>query len=346
MARPGDPQRLIGGRPAAPFDTVRPSHAELVVTDLGRSREFYVDRLGLVVSEETPDALYLRGYEDRHHHSLVVRRGPEPVVDHLAFLVASEEDLDRAAAFYVARGCPVRRLEPGEERGQGRSVRAQDPLGFPVEYLASMDRAAPLTWRYDLQRGGRMQRLDHFNLHVPDVQAAFDHYYGDLGYRCSEYIEGDPPADTALYAAWLFRTPTVHDVALTAGAGPRLHHVAFWTPDPLAITQLCDQLGAAGAHHAIERGPGRHGVSNAFYLYLRDPDGHRIELYTADYWTGDPDLVPLRWSVTDDQRRSFWGHPVPERWYRESSLVADLDGRSVPTREPAARERSVEILPS
>ena len=345
MAHPGDPQPLAGGRVAAPFDIVRAAHAELVVTDLGRSREFYVDRLGLVVSEETHDALYLRGYEDRHHHCLVVRRGPLPLVDHLAFLVASDDDLDRAAAFYAARGCPVRRLEPDQERGQGRAVRVQDPLGFPVEYFASMEREDRLTQSFHLHRGGRIQRLDHFNLHVPDVQTAFDQYYGDLGFRCSEYIEGDPP-DTTLYAAWLFRKPDVHDVALTAGGGPRLHHVAFWTLDSLAITQLCDQLGGAHAHHVIERGPGRHGVGNAFYLYLRDPDGHRIELYTADYWTGDPDLVPIRWSVSDDQRRSFWGHPVPERWYRESSLVADLEGQPVLVTEPPVRERSVEILPS
>ncbi len=346
MAHPGDRQPMAGGRVVAPFDTVRAAHAELVVTDVGRSREFYVDRLGFVVTEETPDALFLRGYEDRHHHCLVVRRGPRPLVDHLAFLVASDEDVDRAARFYTSLGCPVRHLGPGEERGQGRALRVQDPLGFPFEYYANMERVDRLTQRYDLQRGGRIQRLDHLNLHVPDVQAGFDHYFGDLGFRCSEYIEGDPPGDTTLYAAWLYRKPTVHDLALTAGAGPRLHHVAFWTPDSMAITQLCDQLGGAHVHHLIERGPGRHGVSNAFYLYLRDPDGHRIELYSADYWTGDPDFVPIRWSVNDDQRRSFWGHEVPERWYRESSLVADLDGHPVPVAEPPVRERSVEILPS
>lgn len=346
MAHPGDPQPLAGGRVVAPFDIVRVAHAELVVTDLGRAREFYVDHLGFVVTEETPRALYLRAYEDRHHHCLVVRQGREALVDHLAFLVASEEDVDRAAAFYTRLGCPTRRLEPDQERGQGRSVRVQDPLGFPIEYFATMEREQRLTQAFHLHRGGRIQRLDHFNLHVPEVQVAFDYYYGDLGFRCSEYIEGEGPGDTMLYAAWLFRKPTVHDVALTAGAGPRLHHLAFWTPETLALTGLCDQLGGARAHHVIERGPGRHGVSNAFYLYLRDPDGHRIELYTADYWTGDPDLEPIRWSVEDDQRRSFWGHPVPERWYRESSLVSDLDGHPAPVLEPPAQERSVEILPS
>ncbi|MFZ0215755.1 MAG: 3,4-dihydroxyphenylacetate 2,3-dioxygenase [Candidatus Dormiibacterota bacterium] len=346
MAHPGDPQRWVGARVAAPFDIVRAAHAELRVADLARAREFYVDRLGFVVTEENREALYLRGYEDRHHHCLTLRAGPRPLVDHLAFLVASDDELDRAAAFYAAHGCPMRWLAAGEEPGQGRALRVQDPLGFPIELFSAMDRCANLMQRYDLHRGGRVLRLDHLNLHVPKVQAGFDLYYGELGFRCSEYIEGDLPEDRTLYAAWLFRKSSVHDVALTAGAGPRLHHLGFWTADSQAITHLCDLLGGIRAESAIERGPGRHGVSNAFYLYLRDPDGHRVELYTADYWTGDPDLEPIRWSVRDEQRRSFWGHPVPERWYRESSLVADLEGRPVAIREPATRERSVDVLPA
>ena len=76
----------------------------------------------------------------------------------------------------------------------------------------------------------------------------------------------------------------------------------------------------------IERGPGRHGVSNAFFVYLRDPDGHRIELYTGDYYTGDPDHEPIRWSASDARRRTFWGHHVPDSWYEEGSLVRKPDG--------------------
>ena len=37
-----------------------------------------------------------------------------------------------------------------------------------------------------------------------------------------------------------------------------------------------------------------HDVSNAFYVYLRDPDGHRLKIYTSDYYTGDPDHPVLR----------------------------------------------------
>ena len=39
---------------------------------------------------------------------------------------------------------------------------------------------------------------------------------------------------------------------------------------------LCDTIGAHDQARFIERGLGRHGVSNAYCLYLRDDDGHRI----------------------------------------------------------------------
>ena len=80
--------------------------------------------------------------------------------------------------------------------------------------------------------------------------------------------------------------------------------------------------------------------------------GHRlarvnrlIELFTDDYWTGDPDLQPLRWSVHEERRRSFWGHQVAERWYLESSEVVDLDGQPVQLVQPAIEEMKAAVLP-
>jgi hypothetical protein len=46
----------------------------------------------------------------------------------------------------------------------------------------------------------------------------------------------------------------------------------------------------------LGRGPGRHGISNACFLYVRCRDGHRVEFYTSDYQTIDPDHESLRWS--------------------------------------------------
>src|SRR6266404_3509872 len=84
---------------APPFNIVRASHVELTVRDLARSRAFYVDCLGYLVSAEEPEALYLRAVEERNHHSIVLRKAKkdqEPAAHALGFKVASDEDLDRA----------------------------------------------------------------------------------------------------------------------------------------------------------------------------------------------------------------------------------------------------------
>lgn len=128
----------------------------------------------------------------------------------------------------------------------------------------------------------------------------------------------------------MHRKGTVHDTALTGGDGPRMHHVAFSTHEKHNIIQICDKLGALRLSDRIERGPGRHGVSNAFYLYLRDPDGHRVEIYTQDYYTGDPDNPVITWDVHDNQRRDWWGNPVVPSWYTDASPVLDLDGNVQP----------------
>ena len=308
-----------------PPDIVRAAYAELTVTDLEASRRFWVDLLGFVVSSQTRDTLHLRGYDELIHQNLILRAGPVPGAARLAYRVRTPGDLDLAEAFFAALGTRTARLPAGVTPGVGETVRAEDPLGFTVEFFHHAHYAERLQQRYDLRRGAEPARMDHFNIVVPDVRAAYEHYT-HLGFGLSETIEDEQE----LYAAWMFRKPTVHDVAFTGGEGPRLHHLGFFAHESHQVLRICDILGSLNQESQIERGPGRHGVSNAFYVYLRDPDGHRVEIYTSDYYTGDPGHPVLRWSVRDPRRRDFWGHPVVPSWYTEASTVLDLDGNPRP----------------
>ncbi|MBX6353185.1 MAG: 3,4-dihydroxyphenylacetate 2,3-dioxygenase [Thermoflavifilum sp.] len=324
-----------------PFHILRAGHAELWVTDLAAARRFYVDILGFIVTEESETQLFLRGVEERVHHSLVLTKAPYPAVAHLAFRVAEREDLDRLARFYESIGCSAMWLDAGAEPGQGEALRVQDPFGFPLEFYAEMAPAESYLQKYHLHRGAGVRRMDHFNCFVPTLESCQALWREHLGFGLTEYVETDDPP-RRLKAVWLQRKGNVHDLALMEGAGPRLHHLGFWMDDMPSIIRTCDILGGAEMHTHIERGPGRHGISNAFFLYLRDPDGHRIELYTSDYLTVDPDLAPIRWSATDPRRQTLWGHPTPESWWREGSAVIDWGaGSTVPVRgvtdEGAAR---------
>lgn len=298
------------------FNITRTGRAVLHVTDLEASRKFYVDALGFVVTEEDENHLYLRGYEEQNHHSLLLKKADQAAVEVISYKVFEEADLDKIEQVAIKNNLPYKWVEKKEQHGIGRALRMQDVSGLSLEFFAEMDKVESLLQRYDLYQGARIQRIDHLNCLVSDVQKAYDFYREEFGFRPSEYTEDD---DGNLWAIWTHRKGNVHDQAFMNGDGPLLHHIGFWLPDPLALIHACDVLASMGMADNIERGPGRHGLSNAFFLYLRDPDGHRIELYFGDYFTGDGDFKPKRWSVHDKTRQTFWGHEAPDSWFDEAS---------------------------
>jgi catechol 2,3-dioxygenase len=314
-----------------PFNVVRASHVEFGVRDLAKSRGFYVDCLGYLVTDEHQDAFYLRAVEERNHHSIVLTQTDAPCVQTIAFKLASEEDLDRAAFYFARKGLPT---SFPEVPYQGRTLRTVDPLGMPLDFYVRMDQADCMIRNYAEYRGARIQRIDHINCFTPDVQASYD-FYNDIGFKLTEYTETDDP-DPKLWAVWMHRKGNVHDIAFTNGVGPRLHHIGVWTAGALDILHICDVMASSGYLANMERGPGRHGISNAFFLYTRDPDGHRVELFTSDYLTVDPDLKPLRWSLRDPQRQTLWGHPAPKSWFEEGSNFV-----GVPLRQPALEAQPI-----
>ena len=294
-----------------PFNIVRISHIDLVVTDLGAAKAFYVDTLGLLVTEETSDTLYLRALEERGHHCVVLKLGKAPRVGALSFKLYSDDDLDKAHDYFTGQGLPAGWVE---RPFQGRTLRTVDPQGIPLEFYFNMDRLQPVHQQYSLYRGVKPLRIDHFNVFSTNVDTSVA-FYNNIGFRTTEYTEDQE--SKKLWAAWMHRKGGVHDIAFTNGRGPRLHHLAFWVPNPLNIIDLLDQMSTTGYLENIERGPGRHGISNAFFLYIRDPDGIRTEIYCSDYQTVDPDHEPIKWDLTDPQRQTLWGAPAPQSWFEE-----------------------------
>ena len=313
-----------------PFNIVRLSHVEYRVTDLAKSKAFYVDTLGLQITYEDENRIYLRAMEERGHHCIILEQAAEANVGVLGFKLYDAPDLDKAAAFFAARDLPV---EWVDRPHMGRTLRTRDPWGIPLEFYVKMDRLAPIHQKYSLYKGVKPLRIDHFNMFSSDVDASVA-FYNDIGFRTTEYTEDDETGK--IWAAWMHRKGGVHDVAFTNGTGPRLHHTAFWVPNPLNIIDLLDLMSTTGWVANIERGPGRHGISNAFFLYILDPDGHRIEIYCSDYQTVDPDLEPIKWDLKDPQRQTLWGAPAPRSWFEHGSLFAGAG-----TRESALKAQPI-----
>jgi catechol 2,3-dioxygenase len=318
----------------APFNTTRASHVVLTVRDLGASRAFYCDALGFAISDDDGEALYLRGIEEACHHSLVLKRSDAaPVCERLGMRVYTEDDLDRAQDHFVRAGLPAALVEAPY---QGRTLHVRDAVGTPLELCARMAVEPRLVVQFPRHQGACPQRIDHFQVLVPDVQAACDFYCG-LGFRLSEFIAPDGTDD--LLFVFLQRKGNPHDIVFGNGAGPRLHHAAFSVPDAHHIIHACDMAGSFGFGANLEYGPGRHGPGHALFAYFRDPDGHRVELFTTHYQMMDIENEPVRWNLSAMRRRS-WGLPPRRQWYVEATRFRDTEPRA-PARpgDPMTLER-------
>jgi len=107
-----------------PFNIVRLSHVEYGVTDLEKSRSFYVDTLGLQVTHEDDACIYLRAMEERGHHCIKLVRSEAPDVSVLGYKLYDEPDLEKAEAFFNSIGLPT---EWVENPFMGRTLRTRDP---------------------------------------------------------------------------------------------------------------------------------------------------------------------------------------------------------------------------
>src|SRR5260370_1946579 len=96
---PSDPESTVAipiPNYNTPFNITRASHSVLHVKDLANSRAFYVDLIGLVVSDEDKDTLYLRGVAEICHHSLMLNRASAPQAERIRMICFPEENLANA----------------------------------------------------------------------------------------------------------------------------------------------------------------------------------------------------------------------------------------------------------
>ena len=147
------------------------------------------------------------------------------------------------------------------------------------------------------------------------------YYKEQLGFYMSEYALKD---DGTLFGAWMHRKQTTHDVALVSGPSTFIHHFALYVADSQMVVNTADVLVDAKMGWSLEYGPGRHGLTNAFFCYIKDPDDNRIEVYSGDYLIADPDFVPVKWTHEEflTEGRLLWGGKAPES-FKAGQSIAD-----------------------
>lgn len=299
-----------------PFNVTRLSHVVLTSRDLDATRFFYESGLGLEVTFHDSARLALRAIEEASQFSLLFEKtddqGPG-LCRSVGYRMYSDDDLRQAFEWFTARGIEAVFVE---RPFQGLTLRITDPVGVPVEFCATMDQKPNRMRHFHTHAGGKLVFLDHVQIATHDVQAAYG-FYNDIGFRLTEYTATD--GSDEVWGVWLKRKNNTQDVVFSNGAGPRLHHIAYHTPEIANVVHGADVMASLGLAATMDRAPGRHGIGNAFFVYYRDPDGHRVETFTSHYNVIDADHKPTRWDLSDTRRSQIWGFPAPRKWFEEAA---------------------------
>lgn len=318
---------------APKFNVTRTSHVVLTSKDLDATRYFYETGIGLEVTHQDDETLYLRALEETSHHSLVFIKsdGPARCV-RMGYRMYTDDDLRRAHDHFNAEGFPAKFVE---RPFQGLTLHVTDINGVPNEFCATMDQSPSLMQKFHKHHASQSAFLDHVQIACHDINAALK-WYSDIGFRLTEYT-ADEKTDE-LWGIWLKRKNNTQDVVFGNGPGPRLHHFGYHVPEIANIIHVSDVMSSLGLAHTMDRGPGRHGIGNAMFVYFRDPDGHRIEMFTSHYQFIDSNQAPLRWELTDTRRSQLWGLPATKKWFSEAT---EFEG--TPVKQPLLKANPVTL---
>jgi catechol 2,3-dioxygenase len=294
-------------------------HVELFSPKPDETVRFFTDVIGLYESGRDEQSVYLRAWGDHFHHSLVVTEGPHSGVAHIGWRTAGEEQLETVVKRIEAAGLGEGWRDP--VTGHGRAYRYRSPGGHLHEVFWEVERyVAPAELRSTFpprpQRfspvGTAARQIDHVTIATVAMNDDIAFYRDVHGARFMECTVMEPGAEP--FFSELSNNEQAHDLALIADHGSglrgRSHHIAFWLDQPSEVIRAADVLIEAGT--PIEYGPGKHGHGENTYLYVREPGGHRIELFSGGYRNYQPDWEPVEWIVGSGGIDMFRNWPAPD----------------------------------
>lgn len=296
---------------------LRLQHVEVRVPDLELSTAYYTEVVGLLEVARDEGRVFLKCWDETEHHSLILREAPTYGLDHMAFKLAQQGDLDYYTERLEARGVPVKRYARGElGPGWGEAIRFDAPSGHLVELVHGMDKIGNMLPRTNPPPkpmglvGIAPPRLDHLFITAEDVEATTRFFAEVLEFRLVEQILAN---DGHQLATFLERSHTPHDIAMITGPNGGLHHFAFWVDDWNTVRDAADTLAYYGVD--IDVAPTRHGATRGYTIYFFDPVGNRNEIFTGGYWV-DPDFEPITWTEEEMGRALFYyDRQINERFF-------------------------------
>lgn len=318
------------------YDVAQLGHVELLTPRLQESAAFFTNVYGLYPVAETAQSIHLRAWGDDVLTSLKLTASPSAGVGHVAWRTTSLQALDRRVAALQDHGVDGHWIDGDVGHGKAYSYVGvgghRQEVYFETEKFHPAEGERPSLpnqpQRFD-PHGAAATHIDHINLLVPDVPAASRFQQETLGFKLRERLV---PAGREEVGAWLSVMTKAHDLALTREPAPtqgRLHHLAYWVPETSDVIRAADIFIENDV--PIEFGPAKHSRTQGFFLYVLEPGGNRVEVFTGGIHIFTPDFETVTWTTEAGGRGTAWGLGVPESFHTHATPVWDPVAAVAPT---------------
>jgi catechol 2,3-dioxygenase-like lactoylglutathione lyase family enzyme len=305
------------------------AYVRLRAPDLDVEEEF-LTHFGMLRSERTPNALYMRG-TDPSHHLHVTEKGAPAFVG-FAYYAASEDDLHR-----VARAPGASAVEKIDEPGGGQRVRLREPNGYQIEVIWGVEELPPVgvshqhmnTGVEPLRRAGDLMRLrasptpikriGHGVMGTPKVRETVQWFRDTLGFICSDDVyagEKDNIIGSFNRCDRGDEYVDHHTLFCVVNERAGLNHTSYEVPDVDAVMKDHEYLTRLGKYEHMW-GVGRHLLGSQVYDYWADPWGR-----VHERWADTDRLnarTPGNLLSAEEALVSQWGERPPDRFIRHVS---------------------------
>lgn len=307
------------------WDIAHLAHVEMLTPKLDKSVWFFTEVMGMSISAEQGDSVYLRAYDDYEHHTLKLTAARQTGMGHFAWRARSPQALDRRVAAIEKTGLGVGWTDGDLGHGRTYAFKTTDNHDVEIYYETEWyqhgedDRPALKNQASRFPaRGCNLRRLDHINLLAANIPAIRDFHMDVLGARLTEVLTFDDGSDKGV---WFAVNNKSYDLAITedhTGTPGRLHHVTYAVnsrEEVLLAADICLENGIF-----IETGPHKHAIQQTFFLYVYEPGGNRVEIAnTTARLVLAPDWKTIRWNEADRKKGQAWGLQTVKSFHTKGS---------------------------
>ncbi len=287
---------------------MRIGHVSLKVMDMAAAVKHYSNVLGLKVTmEDKHGNVYMKCWDEWDKYSLILTPSDQAGMNHVAYKVRNDADLDALRVKIEAYGIQTEMLPEGTLPSTGRMLRFNLPSGHDMRLYAMKEFVGtdvgstnPDPWPDDI-KGAGAHWLDHCLLMcevnpekgINKVAENTKFAQEVLEFGLAEQVMVGPDNSIQI-ATWLYRTTTPHDLAFVAGPRMGLHHIAFFLDSWEDVLKAADVMGKNRTK--IDVAPTRHGITRGTTIYFFDPSGNRNETFAGLGYIAQPDRPVTTWT--------------------------------------------------